>query len=411
MPSFDARLSANELLFFPKQNKLRSFRQEKASPEDLNRKRNYLQKIKGKSFKEKRELRGKFDARYLHKNANNSSEMSSTTQTPDEKEFCLDHLTGRCNNKCGRWHQMRHLRLFGVCKFYIAGRCANGDSCVFMHEEFPCRFYHLDLKHPTSKDGSDCRFKHGGPLSEHLCRYFRRQIEIWTKKITANKPEQFEDKLADLLHRFDSKQSKLQQELRIDNIGCSSMDSNSNGAPLDGSERFSIESILSTKEINKLKEMHIMTVAQINRSPVEQLLECGLTMDQIYEITTRTCHEIIQCDESTQQSVTCDELPNDSSNHDLSILNNLNFEFKENSFQGFTNSELTEAMEIFAMKQHIFQIDEHEIEIRADTPTDGKDQETSDIVGQKHTSEMSQYDANTTDDSDNEFDLIINEDD
>lgn len=403
----EIKLSGNELLFFPRQNDLSPFKRPVSSPGDLTRKRNYLLKIASQSNEERREFRAKRDARYLHKNANNANETSNTTLRQDGKHFfCLDHLIGRCNNQCDKWHQMRHQRLFGVCKFYINDRCANGDSCVFMHEEFPCRFYYLDLKHPQSMDADTCRFKHGGPLSERLRLYFKRQIEIWVKKITQNTPQQFDIMLKDFLHKFDAKQMKLEQELTNSSTSSDLNAVSSSGVLSTFSDKFPIESILSTREINKLKAMSITTVAHINQTPVDELIECGLTLDQIYQITTNTCHD--RNDSSTNSQ-------NDGLSIDSSVLHELDFEMKENSLRGFTDAEVEIALEMCEMKRPILQIQnskdqvnvENEINKPARMTKEPTHNKTSNFESQQIEMEVSQ---NETDDSDHEFDLVINED-
>lgn len=395
-------MKSNELLCYLKQKYPTSTGRTVISKEDIVRRQNYLKKIEGKSNDGKREFRAARDARYLH----------NKPQTSDEKDFCFDHLTGRCNNQCGRWHQMRHLRLFGVCKFYIIGACSNGDSCIYMHEEFPCRFYYLDLQHPQLEPGEVCRFKHGGPLPERLCRYFKRQIEIWVKKTYENKPEQIHDQLANLLHKFDTKQVRLAQQLNKNNKE-SSIEQNSvslTGAETEFSGLLSIGSILSTKAINKLKELNITTLNQINQTPVDRLLDYGLTMDQIYEITIKSSHENQEGATNSPEHGSCDEMPIDDSTQDLSILNDVEFDLDENSLEGFTDDELEDSMELLEIKRCVFY--EQNSCVTIDVTMENKEFDTSksDFRDDKLSTKISQTEPNASDESDNEDKLIISED-
>ena len=58
-----------------------------------------------------------------------------------------------------------------MCKFYLNAHCAKGKACIFMHEEYPCKFFHLGM---TCYSGSDCKFSHApldavtGPMIEKV---------------------------------------------------------------------------------------------------------------------------------------------------------------------------------------------------------------------------------------------------
>ena len=58
-----------------------------------------------------------------------------------------------------------------MCKFYLNAHCAKGKACIFMHEDYPCKFFHLGM---TCYSGSDCKFSHApldavtGPMIEKV---------------------------------------------------------------------------------------------------------------------------------------------------------------------------------------------------------------------------------------------------
>lgn len=405
LPGVEFKLTANELLFFPKQYDPTPLRQPFTLPNDLFRKTNYLEQIKGKMPEEQRQLRAKRDARYLHKNANNSNEMA---EIEGEKAFCFDHLVNRCKSKeCGRWHQMRHPRLFGVCKFYLSGVCKHGDLCDYMHEDFPCRYYYLDLEHPRQLNKDECRFKHGGPLPKFLCRYFLKQIEAWVKEFTKNQPDQFDSYLANFMHSFDVKQSRLVQEYELKDTETPSMTSADDG--------FSLQSILSIEQIKALSQRNITTTAQINQTPIDDLLGYGLTMDQIFEITTNTCKDSFQTNIETTSVEAMVQYP--PSNEHLTLISSITSLDKNYiDFIGFSEIELKDAEDMLQSKQHLIHknIDNNDLALcEAVLPQDLKIASAEEYLQSKckesviYHQEFSKIDSSY--DSDDEFGLVINE--
>lgn len=384
------KLTANELLFIPKHYDPTPMRHPtKKTPNDLVRKRNYMKKIQDKSPDQQRQFRANQDARYLHHKAKNANELS-LLKTKDDPMLCLDHLNNRCKDQnCDKYHQIRNPRLFGLCKHYVAGSCRNGDSCSHMHEEFPCHFYHLNLSHPKTTKMDKCRFKHGGPLSRQLSRYFKKHLEEWVKHITNKQPEQFDDILTSYLQKFDEKQIQLEQEYGI------------SVAPTPTStEEFSFEHILSADQIRVLAKKSITDFAQLNRIPVDELIDLGLTMDQIYKITINTCNE------SDQNTVDQDDMTSNSLNDDALNLSSSSSSTgtmdTDKSFEGFCDIELDNAVHELQCKQ----ADGEQTVINA------IDSNTYDLDQVKIGSIVNSNADNSDDsvDSDDEFNLLIDED-
>lgn len=429
------KLNANELLFFPKSYDPRPETTNDKFRIDLLSKSNYLARVRGMSDENQRSLRSKQDARYLNK--------PTDTEEDEEKPFCFDHLVGRCNAQtiCGRWHQMRHPRYMGVCKFFLSGCCTNGDSCQYMHEDFPCRFYYLDIDHPKAMEEGKCRFKHGGPLPKRLYYYFQKQIGMWVKELIKDKQKDFDKVLQSYIDKFETKHAKLEQEYGVE----------SNEASMETSEddKFSIKSILTSKQIKALAEINVTTATQINQVPIDDLIDIGLTMDQIYTITTNACNESNQsqgmCDDSKEERVNDDimkanivelsssaDLVDSTTNaiddafdlFPLKQFNTSDVDFKEiQSFEeldeaslyGFAQIELKEAEEILHAKQRIFLGDEVPInEFSISEQANATDQLMSVLDAESKANETqkinSESNKDNSDDSDNEFSLIINED-
>lgn len=289
-------LDGNELLFFPKNYDASPLNPQPLFGADLERERRYLETVKKMPIKNKRKYRAERDLRYLHKNAGNAKNDSANPDEIDDESllFCVHHLTGKCNQAtCKRIHQMRMPRLFGVCRFYLTDSCQKGDLCEFMHSEFPCRYFYLDLNHPKVTNDAECRFKHGGPLNKELSRYFKKHIELWVKDMTKSKPEEYEKKLNDFHTKFETKQFKLEQDSQTNRINSIVIPKNSNV--------FSLENILTRKQFEMLAECRITSASEINKAPVDVLMSCGLTLDQIYEITMNTS-------ETTDEEASCDTI-------------------------------------------------------------------------------------------------------
>lgn len=382
------QLTANELLFFPQSYNPAPIRQKTIDPNDSIRKMNYITKINDHSEENQRNFRAKRDARYLHQNGSNDHKLEKM----EKPILCIDHLIGRCKSECGRMHQMRHQRQFGVCKFYLSGVCKNGDTCQFMHEDFPCRYYYLDLDHPKLEENECCRFKHGGPLPKRLRQYFCKQIEIWAEKIAQKKQQPIEDIFQTFMDKFDAKQCKLEAEYQSKQL-------DSSPVPLLN-DRFMLESVLSISQIRRLAEQNITNAAQINQIPLEELLDYGLSIDDIFKITTNTFNECCQTPinhelQHTQNNTCIDDLTVDRLGAMI------------NSFRGYSEIEVKDAAQMLQNLQQGFKcynrieldktVTNYDIRVKCDGIV------TKTII-QKNTQIMD------SSDSDDELSLVINED-
>lgn len=393
------KLNLNELLFIPKQYDPTPLRHPSTKfSNDLAQKRNYTAKFSQEKFNEPRKQRTKEDARYLNRKGINAQKLS-LLNVNDERMLCLDHLTRGCRaENCDKFHQLRRSRRFGVCKFYLAGFCNNGDLCQYMHEEFPCRYYYLNLPHPKASEMDVCRFKHGGPLSHLLRNYFEKQITEWVKKLTIKEPQLFDSRLANLMEKFDEKQIQLNQEYGV-------KDSREASSSIC-SEKFSFEHILSADQIKELAKRDVTNAAQLNRTPVDELIDCGLTMDQIYKITISTCNE------SNSIPMDDDVISSNSnlSNNDL-VLNDLSSSMEiveeTNSFEGFCLMDFINANEELVHNKKII-YDTIAVETVKNT-SDSNDHECNRIEIE-HIGNAIVNSSDDSADSDDESNLLIDED-
>ncbi|KAF0989593.1 hypothetical protein HZS_4206 [Henneguya salminicola] len=79
--------------------------------------------------------------------------------------MCKFYLESRCHK--GTECEFRHQGPLNLkkepCKFYIRdGHCLKGEKCIYMHSEFPCKFYFWDK---CKQSNTMCRFSHD-PLTE-----------------------------------------------------------------------------------------------------------------------------------------------------------------------------------------------------------------------------------------------------
>lgn len=84
--------------------------------------------------------------------------------------------------ECPFSHDAPQARKRDMCKFYLSGYCARGEHCSFMHQEFPCKFFHTGAK--CFADAS-CRFSHQ-PLTEETQRLLGRVSWAFPSSCRAN---------------------------------------------------------------------------------------------------------------------------------------------------------------------------------------------------------------------------------
>lgn len=286
----NAQLEGNELLFCKQFD----------SPEftstlmnDATRVKNYMQKVRGMSLQEQKDFRNARDIRYLH---SKPAEVEH-----EERQFCPDQLNFHrtCYGKdCGKWHQIRNPRIFGVCKFFIRGACNQGTNCNYMHGDFPCRYFYLDLEHPN--DSRKCLFMHGGPLPPRMSSFFINHLKHWTNESTENRLS-----MDELVERFERRQEFLRNQHRTGVpsngaeagvvgagvvgtgvVGAGLVGAGLVGAGVLGTVDFSLDRVLSARQIALLAANGFTTAIQINRIPIDSLLdEYRLSMDQILQIS------------------------------------------------------------------------------------------------------------------------------
>lgn len=60
-------------------------------------------------------------------------------------------------DECPYSHDAMPRRKMELCKFYNMNCCAKREKCLYMHKDFPCKFFHTGRR---CESGDNCRFSH-----------------------------------------------------------------------------------------------------------------------------------------------------------------------------------------------------------------------------------------------------------
>ncbi|KAM4595369.1 uncharacterized protein V3H82_002828 [Fundulus diaphanus] len=109
----------------------------------------------------------------------------------DGRLLCRHHLFGKCikAENC----QLEHVQSYNgilkkACKFYVQGFCMKGERCPYMHQSFPCKFFHTKGK--CLQEGN-CRFSHEplNDVTEKLLEEVLKHEECLLELAEKNKEE------------------------------------------------------------------------------------------------------------------------------------------------------------------------------------------------------------------------------
>lgn len=93
-------------------------------------------------------------------------------------------------------------RKMELCKFYLMECCAKRDKCLYMHSDFPCKYYYLGLQ-CNLKEKNQCKFSHGKPLLDTTRAILLKHLETAPKEILGDFPRISRDnaiKMIDATH-------------------------------------------------------------------------------------------------------------------------------------------------------------------------------------------------------------------
>lgn len=144
----------------------------------------------------------------LKRRATTASERRNSNPGPPVrpnayKAICKFYMEGKCHKgaDCLFSHDCVVPKRKDLCKFYLQGFCGmyslkcvafcefvflkanshikligKGDSCLFMHSEFPCKFFHTNTE---CYSGENCRFSHA-PLTDDKREILRNYLHSGT---------------------------------------------------------------------------------------------------------------------------------------------------------------------------------------------------------------------------------------
>lgn len=215
-------------------------------------------------------------------------------------------------------------RKMELCKFYLMECCAKRDKCLYMHSDFPCKYYYLGM-HCFQKDKDKCKFHHGEPLTDGLRAILLKHLETAPKEILGDFPRinrenaiKMLDTTAAILEIKSNPSSKNKHEKttkipslldmqisKPESTGpfqsfmdekhskpkktrwCSKDSTSSGSAPSTANYlnlKLLIGKLLTSSQVQQLENLGIETIDQLNSLTMANLNELGLSVDQMRAI-------------------------------------------------------------------------------------------------------------------------------
>lgn len=254
----------------------------------------------------------------------------------------VGHSNNAGNNRGNNNNQPRKAEL---CKFYLMECCAKGEKCLYMHGDFPCKFYYLGMKNHNREN---CKFSHGKPLTDQLRAVLLKHLETAPKEILGDFPRIARENAINMINAqhqkllvkfgmepepstnasnssaqasklpslLDINFSKFQPPSEMMNMGNSKKDKprksrwcdqRSNDSDLSSShppqhnnthssqsasstsnendiKLSTLTGTLTAEQVDKLAQMGIETISQVTQLTVLQVIELGLSIALISEL-------------------------------------------------------------------------------------------------------------------------------
>lgn len=84
---------------------------------------------------------------------------------PKSDVICAYFMQGKCQksaDQCNFSHDAVPPRKMELCKFWMMECCAKKEKCIYLHNDFPCKYFHTGL---VCRMADNCKFSHN-PLSD-----------------------------------------------------------------------------------------------------------------------------------------------------------------------------------------------------------------------------------------------------
>ncbi|XP_055676798.1 protein suppressor of sable isoform X2 [Lutzomyia longipalpis] len=189
-------------------------------------------------------------------------------------------------------NESRHQRKMELCKFYLMDCCAKREKCLYMHSDFPCKYYYLGL---NCINRDTCKFSHGRPLTNQLRGILLKHLETAPKEILGDFPRLGRDHAVNMLNITHKKLTAEQEEIDSKNQKprksrwCGeTRKKQSQPAKEDVLSLKHLTNVLTQDQISRMATMGIETLDQVQHLTFMQLTELGLSFQQLSEIQLNT---------------------------------------------------------------------------------------------------------------------------
>uniref|UniRef100_A0A1L8DCD2 C3H1-type domain-containing protein n=1 Tax=Nyssomyia neivai TaxID=330878 RepID=A0A1L8DCD2_9DIPT len=188
-------------------------------------------------------------------------------------------------------NESRHPRKMELCKFYLMDCCAKREKCLYMHSDFPCKYYYLGL---NCINRETCKFSHGRPLSNQLRNILLKHLETAPKEILGDFPRLGRDHAVNMLNLTHKKLMGEHEEADTKNQKprksrwCGEARKSKQQPKEDVLSLKHLTNVLTQDQIERMATMGIDTLDQVQHLTFMQLTELGLSFQQLSEIQLNT---------------------------------------------------------------------------------------------------------------------------
>ncbi|XP_059614226.1 protein suppressor of sable [Phlebotomus argentipes] len=184
--------------------------------------------------------------------------------------------------------ESRHQRKLELCKFYLMDCCAKREKCLYMHSDFPCKYYYLGL---NCINRETCKFSHGRPLTNQLRGVLLKHLETAPKEILGDFPRLGREHATHMLNATHKKLLAEFEEGTPKQPRKSRWCGDARKKPETKEDVLSLRhltNVLSQEQIDRMATMGIETLDQVQHLTFMQLTELGLSFQQLSEIQLNT---------------------------------------------------------------------------------------------------------------------------